>query len=275
MNTIFIPVYPKPDGPNITQLCVDFNTFDPHDGVRFSVVMKNPSDIVIDKTFTNLAGEDWQDWPPEQSAGDDYNYVKKVVLDNLGYTEAIAPFFVIQPQDVTVNNGQPVSFSCLVSGDLPISYQWRKAGLAISGATSNTYSIESATEFDVGSYYVNASNAAGNIQSASASLSINAPPTILTQPVSVSQESGTDCRFNVIAQGAVPLTYQWEKDGVVIPESNNYVYQISGIKESDAGNYIVTVTNIAGSIQSDVATLTVTTPPPPPPPPPIPTGDNP
>lgn len=272
MNTIFVPVYPKPDGPNITQLCIDFSAFDPHDGVQFAVVMKNPAGLVIDKTYTNLAGEDWQDWPPEQTAGADYNYVKNVVLNNLGYTEAIAPFFIEQPQNVNVNNGQPVSFTCLASGDLPISYQWKKAGSIISGAISNVYNIESATESDVGSYYVNVSNAAGNCESISASLNINAPPTISIQPISVTQESGTNCQFNVVAQGAVPLTYQWEKDGVAIPEANNYVYELSGISDLDAGNYIVTVTNIAGSIQSDTATLTVTNPPPPPP---VPTGDNP
>ena len=272
MNTIFIPVYPKPSGANITELCVDFSTFDPHDGIKFSVVMKNPAGLVIDKTFTNLAGDNWQDWPPEQTAGDDYNYVKNVVLNNLGYTEAIAPFFVTQPQDVSVNNGQPVSFSCLVSGDLPISYQWKRAGLAISGATSNIYSIESATELDVGSYYVNVSNTAGNVDSTSANLNINAPPTILTQPLSITQELGSNCEFSVAVQGAVPLTYQWKKDGVNITEATDYVYKITGIQESDAGNYLVAVNNIAGSIQSDLATLTVTTPPPPPP---VPTGDNP
>ena len=30
MNTIFIPVYPKPSGANVTRLDVDFNEFDPH-----------------------------------------------------------------------------------------------------------------------------------------------------------------------------------------------------------------------------------------------------
>jgi len=86
MNTIFISVYPKPNGPNVTQLCVDFNQFDPHEGIRFSVVMKNPEGLTLDRTYTNLTGDDWQNWPSEQTAGDDYDYVKNVVLTNLGYT---------------------------------------------------------------------------------------------------------------------------------------------------------------------------------------------
>ena len=265
MNTIFIPVYPKPSGANVTRLDVDFNEFDPHNGIKFSVVLKNPQDLSLDRTYTCMYGDDWQDWPSEQTAQADYNYVKKVVLDNLGYTEAIAPFFIDQPQNANVNNGQPVLFSCLVSGDAPISYQWKRASLVISGATSNIYTIESATEFDVGSYCVNATNTVGSVDSSSVNLNINSPPTILIQPISLTKESGTDCQFNVAVQGTVPLTYQWQKDGVAIPEANDYICNLTGIMDSNAGNYLVTVSNIAGSVQSDAASLTVVAPQPIPP----------
>jgi hypothetical protein len=278
MNTIFIPVYPKPSGANITELCVDFNAFDPHEGVRFSVVMKNPAGIVIDKTYTNLAGDDWQDWPPEQTAEADYDYVKNVVLSNLGYTQAFAPFFITQPQDANVNSGQAASFSCLVSGDLPISYQWRKNGSLISGAINNIYDIASASETDIGSYSVIATNAAASVDSAFVHLSINEAPSIQTQPISVTGDSGSSCQFYVVAQGTSPLVYQWEKDGVAISGANTNTYQVQQIKDSDAGNYLATITNVAGSIQTDIATLTVITPPPPPEIPPIapePTGNMP
>jgi hypothetical protein len=262
MNTIFIPVYPKPSGANITELCVDFNAFDPHEGVKFSVVMKNPVGLVLDKTYTNLAGDDWQNWPPEQTAGDDYNYVKKVVLDNLGYIEAIAPFFVAQPQDLAVNSGQAASFSCLASGDMPISYQWRKNSSPIPDATNDIYNIASASQSDVGSYSVVATNAAGSRDSAFVNLNLNYPPVIINQPINTTAFLSGAAQFSVLVQGSSTLVYEWQKDGVAISGSNSQIYQISDIKESDAGDYSVTISNSAGSVQSDIVTLTVENPPP-------------
>jgi formylglycine-generating enzyme required for sulfatase activity len=53
------------------------------------------------------------------------------------------------------------------------------------------------------------------------------------------------------------LTYQWYKDGVAINGATGSSYTIMSVKASDAGSYTVTVSNSAGSVTSDVATLTV------------------
>jgi hypothetical protein len=45
------------------------------------------------------------------------------------------PVIVMQPQSQTVMGGQDVTFSVGVSGSSPLSYQWRKGGSAITGAT--------------------------------------------------------------------------------------------------------------------------------------------
>ena len=53
------------------------------------------------------------------------------------------------------------------------------------------------------------------------------------------------------------LTYQWYKDGVAINGATGSSYTIMSVKASDAGSYTVMVSNSAGSVTSDVATLTV------------------
>lgn len=274
MNTIFIPVYPKPSGANITELCVDFSAFDPHQGVQFAVVMKNPAGLVIDKTYTNLAGEDWQDWPPEQTAQADYDYVKKVVLENLGYTEAIKPFVTTQPVDQKVLSGEPAEFSVVASGDSPLSYQWFKNGADIAGANTSTYSIPSVGTGDLGSYYVSINNPAGSTTSLNASLNIFQPPVIASQPQNLNLNVSGFGNLNVGVMGDAPFTYEWNKNGEVVQAVTGDVYQITNAQISDSGNYFVTVSNAAGSVQSDIAVITVNEPTPPPPPPPIPTGDN-
>jgi hypothetical protein len=274
MNTIFIPVYPKPSGANVTQLCVDFNAFDPHEGVKFSVVMKNPADLVLDRTYTNLAGDDWQDWPPEQTAEADYAYVKNVVLENLGYTQAIAPFITSQPVDQKVLDGQAAEFSVVASGDSPLSYQWVKNGSDVEGATSSIYSIPTVGTGDLGSYNVKINNPAGSITSSNASLNLFQAPVITSQPQNLDLMVSGVGYLNVGVMGDQPLSFQWDKDGEIILAATGSAFQIANAQISDSGNYSVTVTNVAGSVKSDVAIVTINEPTPPPPPPPVPTGDN-
>lgn len=274
MNTIFIPVYPKPSGANVTQLCVDFNAFDPHEGVKFSVVMKNPAGLVLDKTFTNLAGDDWQDWPPEQTATADYDYVKNVVLENLGYTQAIAPFITSQPVDQKVLDGQAAEFSVVASGDSPLSYQWVKNGTAIEGATSSIYSIPTVGTGDLGSYNVKINNPAGSITSSNASLNLFQAPVITSQPQNLDLMVSGVGYLNVGVMGDQPFAFQWDKNGEIILAATGSAFEITNAQISDSGNYSVTVSNVAGSVKSDLAIVTVNEPTPPPPPPPVPTGDN-
>ena len=273
MNTIFIPVYPQPSGRNVTQLDVDFNEFDPHQGVRFSVVLKNPEGLTLDRTYTNLAGEDWQDWPPEQTAAADYNYVKKIVLRNLGYTEAISPFITSQPVSQKVLQGDPVSFSVEASGDSPLSYQWRKNGLPISGAESTSYAISSSSSTNLGQYDVLVTNPVGSVLSSSVSLSFYAAPVISSQPSNLNLTTGQNGFLTLGVNGDSPFTYQWSKDGVDITDATGLNYEITNAEVDDSGEYSVKVSNIAGSVVSDPALVTVTEPAPPPPP--VPTGENP
>jgi hypothetical protein len=47
-------------------------------------------------------------------------------------------------------------------------------------------------------------------------LSVNTPPVIKTQPVSVTAIQGVNIKLSVTATGAAPLGYQWRKDGVAL-----------------------------------------------------------
>jgi hypothetical protein len=271
MNTIFISVYPKPNGPNVTQLCVDFNQFDPHEGVRFSVVMKNPEGLTLDRTYTNLAGEDWQDWPPEQTAQADYDYVKNVVLSNLGYTEAFAPVITLQPVSVKTTAGSLAVFSGLASGDSPLTYQWYKNQNSISGATSDTLSIISVSEADAGTYFFKAQNPVGSVYSNEVDLNLYIAPSFSINPIDVSVTSGENASFSVGVNGDMPIAFEWFKDDQAIPDSDFSQLLISGVTQDNVGVYKAKATNVAGSVYSSGASLSIFIPPPPTP---IPTGDN-
>lgn len=83
-------------------------------------------------------------------------------------------------------------------------------------------------------------------------------PIITTQPKdfpSASLRASVSTR--VTATGTLPLSYQWRFNGVPIPGKTTYFITLTSVQLADAGNYDVVVTNVGGSITSQVATLTV------------------
>lgn len=87
---------------------------------------------------------------------------------------ATAPSITTQPTAQTVTVGTPVTLTVVASGTAPLTYQWRKGGVAISGATAATYTISAAASGDAGSYDVVVTNSAGSATSTAAVLTVNA-----------------------------------------------------------------------------------------------------
>ena len=87
-------------------------------------------------------------------------------------------------------------------------------------------------------------------------------PSITAQPQSQIVSPGSNVTFTVSAGGTAPLAYQWRFNGTNISGANTNSYTLASAQFTNAGNYLVIVTNIAGSITSSVAVLTVTNLPP-------------
>jgi DNA/RNA endonuclease G (NUC1) len=85
-------------------------------------------------------------------------------------------------------------------------------------------------------------------------------PTITTQPASQTAVAGSTVTFSVSATGTAPLSYQWSKDDTEIAGATNATLQLAPVQTGDAGSYTVVVTNTAGSIASNAATLVVAAP---------------
>jgi len=166
-----------------------------------------------------------------------------------------------QPASVTVNQGGAATFSVGATGTGPFSYQWRKGGIAISGATSASYTIASAQASDAANYYVVVTNVAGSATSATATLAVIVPPSITLQPSDLTVNQGSLAAFSVTAGGTAPFTYQWRKGGVNLTAGTASTLSIPAAQPSDVGNYDVILTNPAGSVTSNTATLSIITPP--------------
>ena len=180
----------------------------------------------------------------------------------LTVTQAVVmpPAITQQPLSQTVTAGNGATFSVLVSGTIPFSYQWRKNGNNISGAAASSYSIASAQAGDAGSYTVVVTNSAGAVTSNPATLTVNPlllGPSIVQQPTDRSVPIGGSVSFAVAATGTAPLTYQWRRNGINIPGAITNTYSIGYVQTNHAGSYTVLVTNSIASVTSNPAFLTV------------------
>jgi DNA-binding beta-propeller fold protein YncE len=120
--------------------------------------------------------------------------IRKVTTAGVVTTLALTgtpPAIITQPVNVTVTAGTAAAFSVTTSGYGTITYQWRKDGNAITGATSASLSIAATIAADAGSYTVVASSPHGTATSSAATLTVNpAAPAPVPTPVTVPTSSG-------------------------------------------------------------------------------------
>jgi alpha-tubulin suppressor-like RCC1 family protein len=166
------------------------------------------------------------------------------------------------PQAISVTVGGSASFTVVASGTAPHTYQWRRGGVAIAGATNPSYTTaatvlgDDAAEFDVV-----VSNALASSTSARARLSVSAAPvapTITSQPAGMAVQVGSSALFAVQASGSAPFTYQWTRGGVDIPGATaaSYTTPVSVLGDNGA-SFAVRVGNAAATVTSTAALLQV------------------
>ena len=236
-----------------------------------------PTGVV--NTLTGLAGSSGSAdgagsiarfYDPRSVAADNAGNVYVADTDN-NTIRKIMPFtptpqILTQPQNQTAVGGQNVTLSVTATGTPPLTYQWRRNGVNIPGATGATYSIAGAQLADAGSYDVIVTNTAGSITSNAVTLTVNVPPSITTQPQSQTVPVGVNATFTVVASGTAPLSYQWKKGATILANTGNIsgatnaTLTLTNVQLADAGSYSVTVTNAAGTATSNAAALTAYVP---------------
>jgi hypothetical protein len=87
------------------------------------------------------------------------------------------------------------------------------------------------------------------------------PPTIVLPPEPSTNFVSLPTTLSVGAIGTVPLSYQWNKGGVPIPDATNTTYRIPALSSGDSGTYSVTITNVNGVTNSADVIVTVLPPP--------------
>jgi len=98
-------------------------------------------------------------------------------LTACGGMSGTPPTITTQPQSQTVGVGSTATFNVVASGSVPLHYQWMENGMAISGATSASYTTPVLTLADNNEQFaVVVSNNSGSVTSSTAILTVLAVP---------------------------------------------------------------------------------------------------
>jgi uncharacterized delta-60 repeat protein len=84
-----------------------------------------------------------------------------------------------------------------------------------------------------------------------------ASPLITTHPLSQSVKQGQNATLTVGVSSPVPVTFQWFKDGVLLPGQTSNTLRLISATESTAAEYTVEVTGAGDPVLSNPATVTV------------------
>ncbi len=87
-------------------------------------------------------------------------------------SSAISPLVVQSPRAASVAVGAPLTLRTLAVGSPPLTYQWRKNGVAVVGATAATFATASAQPADAGRYDVVVMGPLGTAGSAAVPVSV-------------------------------------------------------------------------------------------------------
>ena len=175
------------------------------------------------------------------------------------------PVIIAQPQNQTNLAGTTARFTVAAIGVPPLSYQWRShTGASTTLFTNIPFGAEATLvltnvqplnrRFSV---VVTESGGLSATSSPLVTLTVRVPPSLTAQPSHQMADVGATATFGALAAGTAPLHYQWRFQDGNLPNRTNANLHLRNLQLTDAGDYTVVVTNVAGSITSRVATLTV------------------
>ncbi|GLH74544.1 hypothetical protein GETHLI_30460 [Geothrix limicola] len=173
------------------------------------------------------------------------------------------PIITAQPVGGTFFPGDQLNLGVTATFTGSESYQWKKNGTAIPGATLKTYTVLSLAAGDAGDYTCDVTNTLtsvpATVTTSVATVVVQLSPGITAQPVNRSVMEGQTATFNVTAKGPGTLSYQWYKGNAPVG-GNSASYTTPAVALADDGSsYTCVVSNgTQPNATSAAATLTVT-----------------
>jgi hypothetical protein len=154
-----------------------------------------------------------------------------------------------QSHDTIICAGQPVTFNIIAEGH-NLNYNWSRNGQIVQSGSSAALNIIAATTNDSGDYKCEVSGSCGVLVSNIIKLTVYPLTKITYISPNVEVPFGNSVTLEVNSDGH-DLSYQWQKDGKVIDNSNTSQLILPALNANDIGLYRTTVTGTCGIEISD------------------------
>jgi hypothetical protein len=118
-----------------------------------------------------------------------------------------APTITLEPEGSAVGIGDLVLLSADATGEPPPSFQWRKDGNPITGATQRQFSLASAAASDAGTYDVVATNPLGSSTSERARVTVGKRSQTISFQGATSAAAGQPVILNATASSGLPVRF--------------------------------------------------------------------
>ncbi|HEC42122.1 MAG TPA: T9SS type A sorting domain-containing protein, partial [Bacteroides sp.] len=166
------------------------------------------------------------------------------------------PEITSQPVGGTFCLGEDHVLEVEYDGSDTVTFKWFKDGAYVVGQDKDkTLELDSILTVDEGNYHCEINNSYGKVLSTTVYIKVNVKPDILVQPEDTWHESGKSLSFHIVYTGSSPITFQWEKDGELIPGEELPEYRFTPADSSHEGNYTCTVTNACGVAETEPAAV--------------------
>jgi hypothetical protein len=228
-------------------------------------------------TFTDIDGATSTTLSVTPTAADNGNEYEAVFTNSLGsvttnpatLTVDTPPTVTTEPTDVSVVTGQSATFTAAASGSPTPTVQWQVSTdggntfTPIAGATSDTYTLTTAAGESGNQYQAVFTNSAGSADSSAATLTLDTPPTVTTNPADVSVIEGQTATFTAAATGSPTPTVQWQvsTDGgtsfTAMAGATADTYSFPTTLADNGEQFRAVFTNLVGPATTTAATLTV------------------
>jgi hypothetical protein len=164
-------------------------------------------------------------------------------VQNHYLASGIAPTITsFNPVNFTTNSGSSATFTATVLGTTPLTYQWTDPNSNPIGQNTNVLTLSNLQQSQSGTYTLTVTNTYGTTTTNFSLTVEQGAPSLVSdlQPLNVTAYAGDVVTLSWQVNGSQPLTYQWYRDGGVIPGAPN------------AGTYTFTVLAGTNTYQSSV-----------------------
>jgi ELWxxDGT repeat protein len=154
------------------------------------------------------------------------------------------------PQSQIKCAGDTVAFEVEASG-VAVEYQWYKDGKEITtGGKTWRLLLNHVDISNQGSYRCKCYTSKETAYSATATLTINTYPKILSQPDTSWVSTDNKATFSVVASGSEPLSYQWYKNNTKLDGYTNPELILTNVNKSYETKYKCVISNSCGSVET-------------------------